>query len=213
MVVVFGGEKGGTGKTTLSTNITAMLAARGEEVLLIDTDKQESASSWASIRTTSPRIPCILKFGTSVREEIHHLKTKYKNIIVDCGGRDSAEFRAALLIADKAIIPMRPTQFDLWTLGKVNSMVSDVLQINAGLKASIVINASNTNPSVTEQNDAKLYAEGFEYISLAKTIIKDRIAFHKAASDGKSVEEITPIDQKAVAEVYSLYKEIFNEIF
>lgn len=213
MVIVFGGEKGGTGKTTLSTNITAMLAKRGKEVLLIDTDKQESASSWACTRTVLPRIPCILKFGSSVREEIQHLKTKYSNIVVDCGGRDSTEFRAALLVADKAIIPMRPTQFDLWTIGKVNSMLADVLQINPTLKAFIVINASSTNPSVTESSDAKEYAaEEFEHISVTNAVIKDRIAFHKAASDGKSVEEILPIDQKAVAELKSLYEEIFNEI-
>ena len=54
MIVLIGGEKGGTGKTTLATNLAQMRAARGHDVLLVDTDKQESASSWASLRATTP---------------------------------------------------------------------------------------------------------------------------------------------------------------
>ena len=50
MIVVFGGEKGGTGKTTLATNIAAELAIKNKDVLLIDTDRQESASSWCYVR-------------------------------------------------------------------------------------------------------------------------------------------------------------------
>ena len=43
MIVLFGTEKGGVGKTTVSTNIAAMLAIAGRDVLLIDTDHQGSA--------------------------------------------------------------------------------------------------------------------------------------------------------------------------
>ena len=50
MIILIGGEKGGTGKTTLSTNIAAKLALEGEDVLLVDTDKQGSASAWAATR-------------------------------------------------------------------------------------------------------------------------------------------------------------------
>ncbi|MDP2852350.1 MAG: AAA family ATPase, partial [Gallionella sp.] len=42
-ITVFGGEKGGTGKTTLATNIAAMLALKGKDVLLLDTDRQGTA--------------------------------------------------------------------------------------------------------------------------------------------------------------------------
>lgn len=39
-IVLIGGEKGGTGKTTLATNLAAMLALQGKDVLLMDTDRQ-----------------------------------------------------------------------------------------------------------------------------------------------------------------------------
>jgi len=65
-IVLFGGEKGGTGKTTLATNMAAMLALKGRDVLLLDTDRQGTASFWATIREDTeiePRIPCVQKFG------------------------------------------------------------------------------------------------------------------------------------------------------
>lgn len=39
MIVLFGGEKGGTGKSTLATNLAVWLARQGRDVLLVDTDR------------------------------------------------------------------------------------------------------------------------------------------------------------------------------
>ena len=49
VVISFLNQKGGVGKTTLAVNVAAGLARNGHNVLLIDADKQGSASAWASI--------------------------------------------------------------------------------------------------------------------------------------------------------------------
>jgi chromosome partitioning protein len=212
-VIVIGGEKGGTGKTTLATNLAATRAHHDKDVLIVDTDKQESASSWCYIREASdikPRISSVLKFGTGIRGELKVLNEKYDDIIVDAGGRDSAEFRAALLVADKAIVPIRATQFDLWTLSRLNRLFEDVKELNEELKVFIVLNAASTNPSVKETEDAISFLKEFPNLFLMKSIIRERIAFHKAAFDGKCVTEIKSPDQKACDEINSLYEEVFN---
>ena len=69
MIVLIGGEKGGTGKTTIATNLAAMRALAGRDVLLIDTDPQGSANYWAQSRDEegiTPRVACIQKFGKQV---------------------------------------------------------------------------------------------------------------------------------------------------
>ena len=38
MIILIGGEKGGTGKTTIATNLAALRAMAGRDVLLVDTD-------------------------------------------------------------------------------------------------------------------------------------------------------------------------------
>ena len=54
MIISFLNQKGGVGKTTLSVNVAACLARQGHRVLLIDADKQGSATTWASLRQDAP---------------------------------------------------------------------------------------------------------------------------------------------------------------
>ena len=50
MILLVGGEKGGTGKTTIATNLAVKRLQASGDLLLVDTDKQGSASAWAAIR-------------------------------------------------------------------------------------------------------------------------------------------------------------------
>ncbi|MFL1887601.1 AAA family ATPase, partial [Klebsiella pneumoniae] len=50
MIISVLNQKGGVGKTTLSVNIAARLAADGARVLLLDADPQGSALDWAAAR-------------------------------------------------------------------------------------------------------------------------------------------------------------------
>jgi chromosome partitioning protein len=43
-VILIANPKGGSGKTTLSTNIAGYLASRGHRVVMLDLDRQKSAT-------------------------------------------------------------------------------------------------------------------------------------------------------------------------
>jgi len=216
MIILIGGEKGGTGKTTISTNLAALRANHGSDVLLIDTDKQGSADAWASTRNEVKdvkRVSCIQKFGSSLPTEINNLSNKFDDIIIDAGGRDSVELRAAMTVADKLYIPVQASQFDIWTLGAMDTIVNQVKIINPRLIAQAMINRASTNPSVSEVREAQEIFKEIENISLCEIIIKDRIAYRKAARGGLCVEELSPSDEKASEEIGRLYREVFeNEI-
>lgn len=213
MIILVGGEKGGPGKTTIATNIAAMRTNEMADVLLVDTDRQPTSSYWCSMREdkgVKPRVASIQKYDKAVRTEISELKKKFSDIIIDAGGRDSPELRGSLLVCDKAIFPLRPSQFDLWTLGRLNTLVETALEINEGLKAYVVINQSSPNPAVREADEMKEFLSEFDNINLMSSVICERIVFRRAALNGMAVTEYKPEDIKAIDEMNALYREIFQ---
>lgn len=213
MIVLFGGEKGGAGKTTLATNIAAMRTTKIGDLLLVDTDRQSTASFWCSMRedhSVFPRVASIQKYDKTLRSEVKELRKKYKDIIIDAGGRDSPELRSALLVADIAIFPLRPSQFDLWTMSRLNTLVEQALDINECLRAFVIINQASPNPAVKEVEEAREFITEFKYLSLLNSVICERISYRRAAIEGKSVVEYKPEDTKATEEVSNLYSEIYQ---
>jgi chromosome partitioning protein len=214
MIVLIGGEKGGTGKTTLATNLAAKRALAGRDVLLIDTDQQGSANYWAQSRDdagTKPRVACVQKFGKGLQAEVQDLARRYQDIVIDAGGRDSVELRSGLVVADKAYIPIQPSQFDIWTLDRMDELVSSAQGFNPNLRAWVVISRVSTNPSVHESQDAQEILADFSHLDLSGVVVRDRIAYRKAARDGLCVDELKPKDPKASEEIEALYAEVFSE--
>ena len=212
MVLLVGGEKGGTGKTTLATNLAAVRAG-GRDVLLVDTDKQGSASYWTAIREEHeglPAVSCVQVFGKSVTNQLQDLAGRYDDLIVDAGGRDSVELRAAMVAADRLVIPMQASQFDAWTMDQMNDLVDQAQAINADLRALVVINRASPHPKVREADELQELLADFENLDFGEVVLHDRIAFRRAASDGCSVLEGTPVDEKAAAEVELLYQTAFD---
>lgn len=111
MIVLIGGEKGGTGKATLATNLVAQRAQAGHDVLLVDTDRQGSASSWTQVWDASGRklqVTCVQECGKGLQTAMRDLARRYEDVSINAGGRDSVELRAGLVLADKASLPYRP---------------------------------------------------------------------------------------------------------
>jgi chromosome partitioning protein len=215
MIILVGGEKGGTGKTTFAVNFAVMRQIEGGDVILIDAEQtQPNASNWCVLRDSNnvlPRITSVQKLGKNLRSDILSLKKKYQDIVIDTGGQDTIELRSGLIVADIAISPLRPSQFDLWTLAKLDKLVGEVKIINERLKFLVFLNQASPNPHVAEIDDARKYFEeaGFEHIQLANTVIYERIAFRKMANSGSSVNELG-IDKKAEAEINALYQEALS---
>lgn len=213
MIILIGGEKGGTGKTTLATNLAAMRALAGRDVLLIDTDPQGSSNYWVQSRdeeSVTPRVACVQKFGKGLPAEVKDLAHRYQDIVIDAGGRDSVELRSALVVAEKAYIPIQPSQFDIWTLNQMDELVEAAKSFNPELRAKVIISRSSTNPSVHESDETGKLLADFLNLELANVTIRDRIAYRKAAKDGLAVTELKPKDPKASEEMEILYNEVFG---
>lgn len=224
-ITLVGGEKGGSAKTTMAVNLAVLSALSGRDTLLVDTDPQGSASDWTVARDeeiekrmkegntngSPPRIACLQKFGKGLTRELEDLSTRYEEIIVDAGGRDSVELRAAMTKAEVMVSPIQASSFDLWTLRRLDELVRQAQAFNSELKVLVVISRAPTNPSVTDTAEAAELVSEYETFSLSRHPVRERIAFRRSAGQGLGVVEYDPADEKAIFEINALYKEIRNE--
>ena len=99
-----GGIKGGSGKTTVATNLACIAAGQGADVLLVDADNQETAFDFTNARKAdnpgAPSYTCVKLTGSSVRTEVLAMAKKYDHIIIDAGGPDTTSQRAALSVSN-----------------------------------------------------------------------------------------------------------------
>jgi chromosome partitioning protein len=214
MIILIGGEKGGTSKSTLATHVAVVRALAGHDVLLLDTDTQGSASLWSQLRDASEiklRIPCIQKFGQGVQSEVCDLATRYEDIIIDAGGRDSAELRAGLVVAQRVFTPVQSSQFDLWSLEKMDELVATAKGFNETLEAYMIITRAPTHPPIREVQEARTFLQDFTHYALTRTVIYERVAWRKASRQGLSVGELERQDYKASNELKLLCEGIFRE--
>ena len=217
MIVLIGGEKGGTGKTTIATALAVLRMLAGRDVLLVDTDKQGSASAWAATRDEAgqePRVPCVSKFGKSLAADLRDLARRYGDVIVDAGGRDSLELRGAMAVAERIYVPVTPGQFDIWTLAMMGELVEQAQALNPALRGWVVINRANPNPASAEAGQAWEGAGQFAHadgggLGVARTVLYDQIAHRYAVRAGLCAVEDKPPDAKAAKELRALYGEVF----
>ena len=214
MIIVVASVKGGTGKTTISSNLAVIRAQNASDVLLIDADTQKSAFDFSVVREEEghqPEITCTAITGKSTGSELRKLEPKFDDIIVDVGGRDTSTLRSALLVADVLVVPFLPSQLDAWALDLMNTLIGEVIQLNQKLRVIPILNKVDTNPRVALTEDASTFAEDLENIDFSNINIGYRVAFRRSVADGLAVTELkNRKDAKAILEIKGLYEEVFS---
>src|SRR5919107_1777997 len=212
MIIVVGGIKGGSGKTTVATNLAVIRSAEGRDVLLVDADDQETSTDFTIIR--NERRPdgagytSIKLTGPAVRTETLRLREKYQDIIIDTGGRDTTSQRAALTVADMLLVPFVPRSFDVWTLEKVAALVTEMRAANPSLRAHAFLN--RTDPRGQDNDEAAEVLKDAEALTFLAAPLGTRKAFGNAAAQGLAVTELRPQDPKASEEVMILHRCVFD---
>ena len=211
MIVVVGGIKGGSGKTTICTNLTVLRSTQGRRVLLVDADEQRSASDWEEHRESlgiKSSWTTIQLTGKNVYTQVQKMRKDYDDILIDTGGRDTTSQRSAMGIADVFLAPFQPRSLDVWTMGKVSSLLTEIRTFNAKLKAYAIINRAD--PFGSDNKDAAdiiIESEGINFIPIN---IGSRKSFANAASEGLGVTELKKKDKVAIEEIKMLSNFIFN---
>lgn len=210
MIYLSGGIKGGTGKTTVATNLAVMLSYCQRDVLLVDADDQESATLFANWRrerlAEEAGITTAQFYGLSVRHEVMDMAKKFDDIVIDTGGRDTESQRAALTIADVALFPFGPRSLDVWTIQNLSRLLSETRPANEKIRCLAFLNRAD--PSGKDNEEAAAVLKDEKGLSFIDTPLGNRKSFANAASIGLGVAELTPLDKKAIAEIDALFEAV-----
>lgn len=213
MILVAGGIKGGSGKSTVAVNLAIMRAGEGRDVLLVDADDQETATDFTVLRNErlngEAGYTSVALRGKAIRTEVLRLAPKYDDIVIDSGGRDTTSQRAAMSVADVYLVPFIPRSFDVWTLERVVELVEEVQAINPDLRAFVFLNRADSRGRDNEE--AVAYFREFETLEHLDAPLGNRKVFANAAAAGVAVVEYRPRNLKAVAEITRFY-EIVRDI-
>jgi chromosome partitioning protein len=111
-VVVIANPKGGVGKSTLATNVAGHYAARGHAVMLGDLDRQQSSRLWLRLR---PREARPIAGWDVDRDNMARPPKGVTHVVLDTpAGLHGRLFKQALGLADKVIVPLQASIFDMY---------------------------------------------------------------------------------------------------
>jgi len=222
MLITIGGQKGGTGKTTVAVNFAIMRALEKRDILLFDIDPQSTSTLCLSRRDQNeiePRIQSnqkildkkILSPGIVIRNEIKALLPRYSDIIIDAGGADNEVLRAAITLSDIVIFPVTPSEFDMWTFSNASKLVSEAQSKDSDLRGYILLSKVSTQPQAARQEIAECddFLTDYENLIRLKSIIYQRKPIRTASANGMSIVEHKPVDQRAIDEFTAVYREVF----
>lgn len=207
-VITVAQQKGGSGKTTLTTHLACELACRGFRTALIDLDPQGSLGRWFMTRfDRETGLKADITFSTAsawgVQLECRKLDKDFDFILIDTPPKIDSDLKPALKVADLVIVPVSASQVDLWATEGVIE-----LAIREDHRPLVVLNRARAGTKLTDRIGAEL---GELDADPAKSVIAQRVAYAEAIGVGQAVCEF-PGATKAAAEVAALADEVLERL-
>ena len=109
--ILIANPKGGSGKSTLATNLAGYFARCGHQVMLGDTDRQQSARDWLAIRPGVLPVIC----SWDVEKELPARPPKgTTHVVLDTpAGLHGKALEKVLRQVNRVIVPVQPSLFDI----------------------------------------------------------------------------------------------------
>jgi chromosome partitioning protein len=199
-------QKGGTGKSTVATNLAALFAHEGAEVLLVDADPQASALEWQRDRPAHlPPVSVIGLPAPNLHREIPRLQTKYAVVLIDGGGRVTATARATVAAADFLLVPTLASLPDARSTQRFfQEVVEEVAAIKGRISGAILLSMVKTGTVFNVSGQTQIKDLGYPVL---ETTLSHRITYQEAIAQGMSVAEYDP-RSKAAEEMRTLFREL-----
>ena len=186
-VVVIANPKGGAGKSTLSTNIAGYFASQGHRVMLGDADTQQSSRLWLQQRPeTLPRI------ATWEYEADLVLTAKppqgTTHVVIDTpGGIHGWRLKEVIQRADKVIVPVMPSLFDMHA---TQDFLLQLVSLTQGLPTDVRVIGNRVDARTISAANLRKFVESLDVQVLS--YLRDTQYYLHMAAHGLSLFDLSP---------------------
>ena len=203
-------QKGGSGKTTIATQLARGLQLQGHSVLLVDSDQQGSARDWRAVDEDNP-VPVIGLDRPTLDKDLKTVSDK-DYVVIDGSPQATNLALSAIKAADFVLIPVQPSPYDDWATNDLVELVKQRIEMTDGkLKAAFVVSRAIQNTNIGKEVASVLTEYGLPVLDAR---IMQRVSYPNSAALGKTVFETESKNSNAVQEMTALVNEVksfFNE--
>jgi len=197
-------QKGGVGKTTLSTALAVEATRDGKKTVMFDLDPQASASFWKDTRKDES-----LAITAIPAARLLHMLSAVREAGCDLAIIDTPPFSKDIAFeaaqqADFVLVPSRPAVLDVMAMTRTLDVVK---HYNRAYGVVLTF----CPPAGREVDDTVKVIEQL-VASLSPVRIGQRIAYSRAQQTGQAAQEIEP-EGKAAQEIRELYAYVCMNLY
>lgn len=198
-------QKGGSGKTTISTNLAHALKLDGYKVLSVDSDPQGSLRDWNEANEAEILSVVGLDRET-LPKDLPAISGGYDFVVIDGAPQIAKMSAAAVKAASLVLIPVQPSPYDIWACADLVDIIAARQEITDGSpKAYFVISRAIKNTKLGGEIKAALE----EYnLPVLHSLTTQRVAYPSTASEGLTVFK-NP-GSEAAKEIQKIKKEVLE---
>lgn len=190
MITVIANLKGGSGKSTVTFNLGLWLQTKGQPVVAYDLDPQQTLSDVAEVRReegyTPPLQVNLPREGFLNDIQYHPEQTQ---VLVDVGASNMHDMKEALSIANRIIIPVPPSQPDVWATQRFLNIVSDASKTNKP-EMRVFVNRADTHHAIRESDETEEVLQQLPDVTLIPQRLYQRTLYRRSLSEGMSIFEL-----------------------
>lgn len=183
MIISVLNQKGGSGKTTIATNLARAYQLSGKKTLLVDSDPQGSARDWNDANEGA-LLPVVGLDRPTLPKDLENVKADYEVIVVDGAPQLLKQVTAALLVSEFVLIPVQPSPYDIWACSDLVELVQQRQEITGDLKAAFVVSRVIKNTKLSKDASSAISEYPFPVLT---NFTSQRVVYASSASTGSTV--------------------------
>ena len=185
--ILIANPKGGSGKSTLSTNLAGYLAQAGHRVMLGDTDRQHSAREWLKIRSAA--LPSISGWTIEKDQPLRPPRDTTHVVLDTPAGLHGKALEKVLHQVNRVLVPVQPSLFDILA---TRDFLEALLQEKAVRKERtfVAVVGMRVDPRTRAAGELERFLSSWDLPVLS--YIRDSQLYVQLAANGMTLFDLPP---------------------